>query len=293
MSNDNKGPKNSSVDVSAAMFEFVAMMLFVYVGCGSAVSNTFKAGGAVEGGNDAAWVCIVALQFGLAITTLAYASRGGQINCAVTLGLVLGGTLDVVQGIVNVVAQLLGSVIGAALLLLTVSPGDAITDELTDRDFTGGLGSNGINGRYNAGNALVGEIMMTALLVLVVYETAVSKRSIASSNAPIAIGFAVFLAHVVLINIDGCSINPTRSFGPAVVASINGNAKVWNNHWVFWVGPLIGAAIVGLTRGRMIMAENEAIENARHRGGTSKGSIDGSTPRSATGSDADDVNDQV
>lgn len=263
-----------NVDFSAAAFEFVAMMFFVFLGCGSAVANTFNAssGAVADGGNDAAWVTIVALQFGLAITTLAYASRGGQINCAVTAGLVAGGALDAMQGVANVVSQLLGSIAGAALLLLTVAPGDADTDALTSRDFTGGLGSNGINGRYNAGNALVGEIMMTALLVYVVFETAVSKKSIAAANAPIAIGFAVFLAHVILINIDGCSINPTRSFGPAVVASIRGNSAVWDDHWVFWVGPLVGALIVGVTRGRMIMAENSAIEEAENarRGGSTK-----------------------
>merc|ERR1719352_723574 len=93
---------------------------------------------------------------------------------------------------------------------------------------------------------------MTFLLCYVVYETAVNTRG-KTPNAIIAIGFAVFLAHLLLLPIDGCSINPTRSTGPAIVSSIrdcpaiaNGN-KVGEegiaNLWVMWVGPLIGGAL--------------------------------------------------
>mmetsp|Transcript_18577 Transcript_18577/g.53047 ORF Transcript_18577/g.53047 Transcript_18577/m.53047 type:complete len:277 (+) Transcript_18577:114-944(+) len=249
------------INISAAAREFIAMTIFVYVGTGSAATNTFNS--AVLGGNDPAWVAIVALQFGLAIACLAYATRGGQINCAVTIGLIAGGALDAVQGAANIAAQLLGSIAGATLLLLTVDAGDADTDGLTQRDFTGlNLGSNAVNPRYNVGNALVGEIIMTGVLMYVVYETAVSKHpGAAGTNAPLAIGLAVFLAHVVLINIDGCSINPSRSFGPAVVASMNGADDVWDDHWVFWVGPIIGAAVVGVGYGRfVIMPENQELD---------------------------------
>jgi aquaporin PIP len=246
----------SIINWQAAMAEFLSMAFFVYVGTGAAVANTAPS----SGPEDSAWVTIVALQFGLAIVTLAYASRGGQINCAVTFGLVLSGALSVTQGLVNFVVQVLGSIAGASLLFLTTSVGDSDGDTVFDRDFTGGLGSNTINGRYNVWNALVGEIILTGLLVFVVFETAVSKKSIAGSNAPMAIGFAVFLAHTILIPIDGCSINPTRSLGPAIVATLAGVDNLWDDHWVFWLGPLLGAAIVGLTKGKMIMNENAAME---------------------------------
>merc|ERR1712032_1511957 len=95
--------------------------------------------------------------------------------------------------------------------------------------------------------ALVGEIAGIFLLMYVVLETAVNPRSAANSvNAPIAIGFAVYLAHSVLIPIDGCSINPTRSIGSAVVATIRGcedMEKAWKFMWIAWVGPLAGAAL--------------------------------------------------
>eukprot|EP00588_Corethron_pennatum_P005149 CAMPEP_0194295648 /NCGR_PEP_ID=MMETSP0169-20130528/54023_1 /TAXON_ID=218684 /ORGANISM="Corethron pennatum, Strain L29A3" /LENGTH=250 /DNA_ID=CAMNT_0039044869 /DNA_START=97 /DNA_END=849 /DNA_ORIENTATION=- len=233
-----------TINWKEAVAELVAMMFFVYVGCGSA---------ATQAGNDA-WILGVSLQFGLAITTLAYATAhisGGQINCAVTFALVIAKQKSVAQGLVNLVSQLLGSVLGAALLLAATVGG---------QDRTTALGSNTLAPDYTVGNAFVSEMLMTALLVYVVFETAVNKRSVAGNNAPIAIGFAVFLAHMVNIPITGCSINPTRSFGPAVVASLNGAEGLWQHHWIFWVAPLTGAGIVALLRGRIISAENSATD---------------------------------
>merc|ERR1719387_1446250 len=92
---------------------------------------------------------------------------------------------------------------------------------------------------------------MTFLLMFVVLQTAIAEASLANRTmACIAIGFAVFLAHSVLIPIDGCSINPTRSFGPAVVARLRYGekaAKGISDMWVFWVGPLTGAALAAGT----------------------------------------------
>eukprot|EP00933_Yihiella_yeosuensis_P078968 TRINITY_DN909_c0_g1_i3.p1 TRINITY_DN909_c0_g1~~TRINITY_DN909_c0_g1_i3.p1 ORF type:complete len:337 (-),score=75.00 TRINITY_DN909_c0_g1_i3:236-1144(-) len=216
----------------AAAAEFVAMTLFVIIGCGSAMSIAKEPG--------SAWVLQVSLTFGLAITSLAYAVghySGAQINCAVTFGLVLVGNLSIMQGLVNFAAQMLGAVVGACFLLGTHVP---------EEDKTGGLGCNGVGPGSTQITALVGEIMMTFLLMFVVLETAVSPATLANREmAPLAIGIAVFLAHSVLIPIDGCSINPTRSFGPAVVANFLRKPAVkdpWTDMWVFWVGPLVGAA---------------------------------------------------
>merc|ERR1719401_1030636 len=109
--------------------------------------------------------------------------------------------------------QLVGSMIGGAFLAALFP---------CDLDVTGNLGSNIVNAHFGVGRALLGEVFGTFLLCMVVWETAVSKQSQAGKNAPIAIGFAVFLAHLLLLPIDGCSINPTRSFGPAVVNKMHG-----------------------------------------------------------------------
>ena len=219
------------LDVRAVAAEFLAMLLFVLICCGAATGVAGTPG----------WVQQVSLTFGFCITCLAYKighHSGGHINCAVTFGLVLAGQLDLLQGIGNFCAQLAGSLAGAALLALVVPPA---------ADLTRGLGTNTVAPGYEPWQAMVGEICMTFLLVYVVLETAVNPKSAGNIvNAPIAIGFAVYLAHSFLIPIDGCSINPTRSFGPPVVASIrypDNMNKFWQDHWVFWVGPFLGSGL--------------------------------------------------
>jgi len=210
--------------------EFIAMTLFVFVGCGSAMSIAKEEG--------SAWVFQVSMTFGLAITVLAYTVghySGAQINCAVTLGLVIYGHVGVMQGFLNFLGQMVGAVLGAILLKMMYPE---------SKDCTGGLGCNGVSEGWSQFGALIGEFVGTFLLVYVVFETAVNSATAANSAlAPLAIGLSVFLAHSVLIPVDGCSINPTRTFGPALVQSLTGGGGApWKDMWVFWVGPLLGAA---------------------------------------------------
>merc|ERR1719183_35577 len=218
--------------LSNGVAEFVAMTAFVFIGCGSAMAVA----------NTSAWVFQVSLTFGFAITSLAYAIghiSGGQINCAVTFGLLVAGHLSIVQAVVNTLFQLAGSIIGSFITAMIFS------DKM---DKTGGLGTNAVSPGFSPIQALIAEIMGTFILVFVVLQTAVNSAT--SQNrmmACTAIGIAVFLAHSVMIPIDGCSINPTRSFGPMLVRKMlrsgNGDSKYISDHWIFWVGPLVGAAI--------------------------------------------------
>lgn len=217
------------IDVKAATAELIAMTLFVIIGCGSACAN---------GASNPSNRLQVALAFGMGILVLAYSvghHSGGQINCAVTLSLVLGGQVPWYQGLVNLIAQLIGSLLGAGLLC-AVFPCEV--------DETKTVGTNIIDTRWGVGNVLVGEFLGTFLLCFVVWETAVSPVASCGKNACIAIGFAVFLAHVILLPVDGCSINPTRSFGPAIVGAIRNcegmSTKGLEDLWVMWVGPLLG-----------------------------------------------------
>jgi len=184
-----------------------------------------------------------------------------QINCAVTLALTIVGTCHPVRAVVYLISQLAGSVVGAALLLATTS---GASDPSFVLDRTGGLGSNGFqNPAVTVGNALIVEIMGTLLLVYVVLETAVNSNAVTTDGqtmvrgnkqnlAPIPIGLAVFLAHVICIPITGCSINPTRSFGPALVSG------TWANHWIWWLGPLLGATIASLLWGLVKLLDVKA-----------------------------------
>jgi len=277
------------VNLAACLAEFLAMMLFVILGCGSAmgIAGSGSSGGSGESGGGAdkkgettsvipGWVLMVALVFGLSITLLAYTVghySGGHINCAVTFGLVLTGNCSVLQGLGNFISQMCGSVIGACILL-AIYP--------AENDMTHSLASNSVSPRFHWWNALIAEIVGTFILMTVVLQTACNPKSVGNrANACIAIGLAVFAAHTVLIPIDGCSINPTRSFGPALMALTRRDAPVaappvptaggtigaevaamttaaplpadpkdeeaapgpWHDMWIFWVGPLVGAAL--------------------------------------------------
>jgi len=221
------------VSVAAVAGEFIGMFLFVLTGVGAAMSIPHAAG----------WELHVSLVFGLAITSLAYSlghHSGAQFNCAVTWGLVLAGKLGAAQGLCNTIAQLLGS------LLAALAARGIIQNDNTFGTEGPGLGTNGLAAGVTAASAFLGETVFTGLLVLVVLETACSKRSVKNSaHAALAIGLAVFLGHSVLIPLDGCSINPTRSWGPALVASWNTASKVdpFANFWVFVVGPLFGSTL--------------------------------------------------
>lgn len=220
------------VDTKAVAAEFVGMFIFVVVGCGTAAS---------QGASDAHERMLIAFAFGMSIMVLAYAighHSGGHLNCAVTLSLVLGQQVHWAQGVMNVIAQFLGSLMGACLLCIMFP---------CSMDLTRSLGSNIIGEDYSPGRAIVAEAFGTFVLCFTVWETAVTPRASCGKNACIAIGFSVFLAHILLLPIDGCSINPTRSLGPAVVSALRGCENFQEGGlrdlWVMFVGPLIGCVI--------------------------------------------------
>jgi len=222
------------LDMRHATAEGFAMFMFVMIGCGTAAGFA---------GTD--WL-MVALAFGIGITVLAYAHghhSGGQINGAVTFSLVLGGVLPWYQGLVNVVFQTLGSFLAAAVLCILFP---------CDVDVTKSLGSNAVNPKVGCGGAFLAEVFGTFLLCYTVFEVAVHNRSGAGNNAPLAIGLCVFLAHALMLPIDGCSINPTRSIGVAVVGAMR-RCEGWNpagieDLWIFMLGPFVGAALAAFWR---------------------------------------------
>jgi aquaporin TIP len=223
----------------AVVAEFIATAVFVLVGTGAVIS----ASNALDGGGTASFIVAVALAFGIAIAVLVAATArisGGHINPAVTFAAVMAGRMKVSTGVLYVAAQLAGAVVGS-LILKTIIAGP----------IEGHLGANALN-VYNgsagllssevgdgAGAALLLEASFTFLLVFVVFATAVDPKG-PRHLAPIAIGLAVLAAHLVCIPMTGTSINPARSFGPAVAGNF------WTDHWVFWLGPLIGAGIAAL-----------------------------------------------
>lgn len=213
--------------------EFVGTFLLVFLAVGAAV---FGIGGfvGVDKNGPGSGVVGVALAFGLVVLGLAYAFgpvSGTHINPAVTLGLLLSRRIPTQEAVGYWVAQFLGAILGGAVLKLFVSS-FGVTDQ------TGGLGTNSYdNGAINMAGAFVLEVLLTAAFVLVILL--VTERVAAPGFAGIAIGLTLTLVHLVGIPLDGTSVNPARSFGPALFAGGNALGQVW----LFIVAPLVGAAV--------------------------------------------------
>ena len=211
----------------ATFAEFVATLLFVFIGAGSVVAT----GTLTNGDLTAPRLLVIALAHGFAIALLAYATAnisGGHINPAVTFAAWLTRNISTVRALMFVVAQLVGAVAGA-LLLLAAIPDAADTN----------LGAHALGPGVSISTGLVMEIVITFALVFVIFATAVDSGGI-GNLAPLAIGLTVLVDHLLAVSITGASMNPARSFGPALVAG------EWADHWIYWIAPLMGAALAGL-----------------------------------------------
>ncbi len=210
-------------DIRAVLAEFLGTMFFIIVGTGSVI-------GAFAFGGDAALLTI-AVGHGLGImVAVAWTAgiSGGHINPVVSLAMIVTRNIRPVLGGAYIVAQLAGAVVGSVLVKWSVGAA-----------FEVNLGAHGINSAISSSEGLLMEIILTAFLVLVIYNVAVSKKGW-GANAPIAIGFAVLLIHLVAVPFTGASVNPARSFGPALVAN------EWGDFWVYVVGPAAGALIAAV-----------------------------------------------
>ena len=152
---------------------------------------------------------------------------GGHVNPAVTFGAFVGGNITLFRGVVYVIAQLLGSTVACLLLKF-------VTNDVA-------VGTFSLSAGIGVSNALVFEMVMTFGLVYTVYATAVDpKKGSLGTIAPIAIGFIVGANILAGGAFTGASMNPAVTFGPAVVN------WTWANHWVYWVGPMVGGGLAGI-----------------------------------------------
>jgi len=212
--------------------EFIGTFWLVLGGCGSAVlAAAFPEVGIGLAG--------VSLAFGLTVLTMAYAIghiSGCHLNPAVTVGLWAGGRHPTGEVLPYIVAQVLGG-IGGALVLLMIASGQP------GFDLAGGLASNGYGahspGGYSMASGFLTEVVMT-LMFLVIILGATDRRAPAGF-APIAIGLGLTLIHLISIPVTNTSVNPARSTGPALLVGDWALAQLW----LFWVAPLFGALIAG------------------------------------------------
>ena len=204
--------------------EFIGTLTLVLFGCGAAVL-----------GGEHVGQLGIALAFGFAIVAMAYGIgpvSGCHVNPAVSLGAFIAGRMEAKDMVSYWVAQVLGALAGALILMIIAGGTD------------GGLGQNGWGpgylGEYGLGQALVFEIVMTALFVIVILGATGEGSS--PGFAGLAIGITLAVIHIVGIQGTGVSVNPARSIGPAVFVGGQALAQVW----LFIIAPAIGAVIGGL-----------------------------------------------
>jgi aquaporin Z len=213
--------------------EFLGTAWLVFGGCGSAV----LAAGFPELGIGFVGV---ALAFGLTVLTMAYAVghiSGGHFNPAVTVGLWAGGRFPAREILPYGVAQVLGGVAGAFLLSLIAS-GKASFD-LVQSGFAANGYAEHSPGGYSLGAGFVAEVALTFFFLLVILGA--TDRRAPAGFAPIAIGLALTLIHLVGIPVTNTSVNPARSTAPALFVGGWALAQLW----LFWVAPILGAAAAG------------------------------------------------
>jgi aquaporin Z len=212
--------------------EFIGTFWLVLGGCGSAVlAAAFPDVGIGLLG--------VSLAFGLTVLTMAFAIghiSGCHLNPAVSVGLCIGGRFKAGDLIPYIIAQVLGAIVAAAVLYVIAS-GKAGGDP-------GSLAANGFGehspGGYSMAAGFLTEVIMTFMFLLIILGA--TDRRAPPGLAPIAIGLALTLIHLISIPVTNTSVNPARSTGPAIVVRDWTLAQLW----LFWVAPILGAALAGL-----------------------------------------------
>eukprot|EP01098_Paradermamoeba_levis_P011982 TRINITY_DN5179_c1_g1_i1.p1 TRINITY_DN5179_c1_g1~~TRINITY_DN5179_c1_g1_i1.p1 ORF type:complete len:256 (-),score=80.95 TRINITY_DN5179_c1_g1_i1:160-927(-) len=196
----------------AIFSECYGTAVLVAVGCGSAIVQSTRIG--------------VAITFGFTIMALVQsfvAISGGHFNPVVTLCMCLSRRMSPLLGLFYVIAQCVGAIIGAAILKAIMPDGK-------------NYGATVLGPGVSTGRGFFIEAWMTCVLIFIVYSTAVSSRAY-KKLAPLPIAFTISALIYFGGDLTGGSLNPARSFGPAVVSGI------WTDHWVYWIGPLVGGFI--------------------------------------------------
>ncbi|XP_009178962.1 aquaporin-2 isoform X2 [Macaca nemestrina] len=258
-----------SIAFSRAVFaEFLATLLFVFFGLGSALNWPQALPSVLQ----------IAMAFGLGIGTLVQALghiSGAHINPAVTVACLVGCHVSFLRATFYVAAQLLGAVAGAALLheitpadirgdLAVNAPGQQVpllclslqyflacsipgpldkSPDVSDKSCTISVAtrvSAQLSNSTTAGQAVTVELFLTLQLVLCIFASTDERRGENPGTPALSIGFSVALGHLLGIHYTGCSMNPARSLAPAVVTG------KFDDHWVFWIGPLVGAILGSL-----------------------------------------------
>jgi aquaporin Z len=219
--------------------EFIGTAVLVIFGCGSAVAANTLLGNAGQHIQLAFSTLLIAFAFGLSIVAMAYSVgnvSGCHVNPAVSFGMLVAGRMTVKDFIGYVVAQCLGAVAGASVLAFILGS-------------TASLGTNGFGKAsamgIGASTALIVEVVLTFVFVFTILG--VTSKPEFSNVAGLVIGLTLTLVHILGVPFTGTSVNPARSFGPALLSG----GLAMEQLWVFIVGPLIGALFAAFAYGAL------------------------------------------
>jgi aquaporin Z len=220
--------------------ELLGTFWLVFGGCGSAVLAAQFLDPQNRNVNYGIGLVGVALAFGLTVLTMAYAIghiSGAHLNPAVSIGLMVGGRFKASMVIPYVIAQVAGGLAGAAVLYVIASGKEGFS-------LSGGFAANGYGahspGQYSLVAGLVAESVLTFMFLMIILG--VTDQRAPQGFAPLAIGLGLTLIHLIGIPVTNLSVNPARSTGPALV--VGGWAL--EQLWLFWLAPILGAAIAGV-----------------------------------------------
>ncbi|XP_063300901.1 aquaporin-5-like [Pelobates fuscus] len=205
----------------AVFAEFLATLIFVFLGLGSALNWLPSLPSVLQ----------IAFAFGLAIGTLVQALghvSGAHINPAVTISFLVGSHISILRAFFYIIAQLVGAIAGAGILY-----------GVTPSDVRGNLAINGVN-NGTPGQCFAVELILTFQLVLCIFASTDGRRNDNLGSPALSIGLSVTLGHLLGIYFTGCSMNPARSLGPAAITGI------FAYHWVFWIGPIVGGILASV-----------------------------------------------
>jgi len=221
----------SDPDFWRAVFaEFVGTCYFLIIGVGAALASD-----PIFQTTQPARLLAIASGFGIAITVMVYMYAhisGANFNPAVTLALVVAKRLTWVRGLLYIIAQTLGAVVGACTIYVIIP-----------EDRVGNVGSVSPDPDITLTEAFLLEFIFTTILINVVFGSAVDTRALKAGTEHIgpAIGLCIFTLHLAGVSLTGCGINPARAFGTAVAAN-NFNAQ-----WLYWLAPMLAGLFVGGT----------------------------------------------
>ncbi|MDE3058513.1 MAG: aquaporin [Bacteroidota bacterium] len=213
------------------LVEFIGTCIFFYIGAGAIITDKFS--------NGAVGLLGIALAHGLILSVMVSvfgSISGAHFNPAVTFGVMVSKRISAPLALQYIVAQLAGGVLAGVLLRLSFSA------ELCTVTH---LGTPAVASGVSLATAVLIEALLTFFLVTSVFGTAIDPR--APKIGGFGIGLTVMVDILVGGPLTGASMNPARTFGPALVAGF------WEAHWVYWVGPLIGGGLAGFVYERFIM----------------------------------------